>query len=559
MDQILGNGETPSTIKKKVFSEQVKILHNNLTTSIPGNFTCAIIIFISMFQYHLNNTALIWFAAIIAISAFSIGGLIFYRHYPDHDKLHLNILICGMTLSGLLWGILEFFLMPESPLEQMLIMVIAAGVTAGGIQTLNANLTAALLYLNIIILPLCTWLFLQNSFSYQILNAAVITYYIFMLVTCIRGYKLLTGSLYLKYENLALIEKLSVSNNRLVNAYQLLEKHKHKLILINKMNDTLQACQSAKEAYDTINMVGKELFTDFSGSLFIRTHPHSSHFELATAWGKEKPTTITFSIDDCWALRKGHAYAINHPEKSMICPHFDSEPNTSICLPLCILDKNMGLIVLHGFNKEPLTHEQTQFAHTFAEVIQLSLSNIKLRESLYQQTIHDPLTGLFNRRYMDETLTRELQHTKREKKSLCVAMLDLDHFKTFNDTYGHEAGDEILKYIGKLLHENFRGSDVSCRYGGEEFVIVMLDTDLSAASEKLTHFRQQVKNAKIYFQDQTLPSITVSIGVAEASKQGDTAITIIHSADIALYSAKRGGRDKIVCSEAKHVETAETV
>lgn len=168
-----------------------------------------------------------------------------------------------------------------------------------------------------------------------------------------------------------------------------------------------------------------------------------------------------------------------------------------------------------------------------------------MRETLYEQANHDPLTGLFNRRYMDETLTRELQCTFREHKSLSVAMLDLDFFKKFNDTNGHEAGDEILKFIGALLIKNFRESDVACRFGGEEFLVIMGNTNISDAYKRLEEIRNEVKSGEVFFNGRLLPSITISIGVAEAPADGDTAKDLISAADIALYSAKQAGRDRV--------------
>ena len=314
-------------------------------------------------------------------------------------------------------------------MEQMIIMVIVAGVTAGGIQTLNANLTSCLIYLCSIVLPLCGWLILQNNFSYLLLDLAIMTYFAFMLVTCIRGNKLLTSALTLKYENLALIEKLSITNTKLLNAYKIQEKHEHKIILINKMNDMLQACQESHEAYAVIKLTGKELFPGFSGGLFI-LNPASNQQEMSVQWGDERNLNSSFTPSDCWALRKGYEYHINHPSRDLICQHYHSSPNSSICIPLNIQTHGKGLLVLYSSLKEMLNGEQLQLANTFSEVIQLSLTNIKLRETLYEQSIHDSLTGLFNRRYLDVTLSRELQRMIREKKTICIAMLDLDYFKS---------------------------------------------------------------------------------------------------------------------------------
>ncbi len=555
MDQALSSKPLSSSVRDKVFSEQVKILHNHLATSIPGNFICALIIFISTYEFS-KQIAIVWFSAVILTSIFRFVGLYLYHHYPDHDKFHLSVLVSTMILSAVLWGLMDSVLMPTDPLAQTLVMVIAAGVTAGGIQTLNANLVASMVYLNVIILPLCAFLLLQHSFAYNLLNAAVMTYYLFMLVTSIRNNKLLTQSLYLKYENLALIDKLSVSNNKLLNAYQLLEKHDQKIVLMNKMNDQLQVCNDMIAAYHIIQSSGKQLFEDLNGSLFMRDILNH-HLEMVATWGDSKMLESSFTTEDCLALRKGHAYAIAYPERNVACQHFTTPPNTSICLPLGNQLQNMGLLILHTPAKEAMTHEQIQFAHTFAEVIQLSLSNIKLRENLYDQSIHDPLTGLFNRRFLDETLPRELQRIIRDKQTLCVAMLDIDHFKSFNDNNGHEAGDEILKYVAMLLRGNFRGHDISCRFGGEEFTIVMTSTDIESAKLRLENFRRMVKAGKVYFNEILLPTITVSIGLAEAPLHGATSNTVIHAADIALYTAKQGGRDRIEQAKTHHVDSVD--
>jgi diguanylate cyclase (GGDEF)-like protein len=537
-----------TSIKQKVFSELVKILHNNLLASVPANFICATVIAISLYQS--GSYVWTWYASIFFVSVFRMLSLYLYRYHYRQDNFHLAIFMIGMTLSAILWGMIASLLMPaNAPMEQLIIIVVVAGVTAGGIQTLNANLLACMIYLCTIILPLCGWLILQTNFAYVLLNLAIMAYFAFMVVTSIRGNRLLTRALTLQYENLALIEKLSVSNTKLLNAYKTQEKHEHKIIVINKMNDMLQACQEVKEAFAVIQITAKELFTELSGGLFI-LNPGNNELEIAAHWGDENTLQAGFSASACWALRKGREYHLNHPAANLNCHHFSSPPHASVCLPLSIQTQGMGLLVFYSMQEQALTSEQLQLANTFSEVIQLSLTNIKLRETLYEQSIQDPLTGLYNRRYLDETLARDLQRAKREHKPLCVAMLDLDNFKEFNDHYGHDAGDEVLKYVSTILLNHFRGTDMSCRYGGEEFLLVMINMNMSSSLLKLEQIKNIIKNGEIHFRENILPPITVSIGVAEAPRQGMTVREIIHAADMALYSAKQAGKDRIVCSNA---------
>ena len=129
------------------------------------------------------------------------------------------------------------------------------------------------------------------------------------------------------------------------------------------------------------------------------------------------------------------------------------------------------------------------------EVIKLSLSSLKLRDALRAQAIRDPLTGLFNRNYLDETLRRELSRSARHQTPLCVAMLDIDGFKAFNDTYGHHAGDILLKALAEFFLKKLRASDIVCRYGGDEFVLVLPDTNLHQVSERLDRMRGEAKRS----------------------------------------------------------------
>jgi diguanylate cyclase (GGDEF)-like protein len=184
-------------------------------------------------------------------------------------------------------------------------------------------------------------------------------------------------------------------------------------------------------------------------------------------------------------------------------------------------------------------------------VIRIGLADLRLRERLRIQAIRDPLTGLFNRQYLDETLPRECQLAERRQSPLSVAMLDIDHFKQVNDRYGHEAGDEVLRAVGGLLRTAVRSSDIACRYGGEEFVLVLLDADLRAAESRLEQIRCDVKRMQCIHRGRTLPSIALSAGVSEFPMHGRTPGEILRAADEAMYAAKHAGRDRIVRSESE--------
>ena len=190
---------------------------------------------------------------------------------------------------------------------------------------------------------------------------------------------------------------------------------------------------------------------------------------------------------------------------------------------------------------------------TISETIKLSLSNLKLRDELRQQAIHDPLTGLFNRRYLDETLPRELLMAERRNTPLCVVMLDIDGFKQFNDSFGHGPADEILREFGQVLQEHLRKSDISCRYGGDEFVLILPDSSISDTQERMEQIRTFLKGIqRMHTGDQTRDLITLSAGIACMPEHGKTEAELLRAADGAMYAAKKAGRDRIVVYQTGH-------
>lgn len=170
----------------------------------------------------------------------------------------------------------------------------------------------------------------------------------------------------------------------------------------------------------------------------------------------------------------------------------------------------------------------------------------RMEAALQEQAIRDSLTGLFNRRYLDETLPRELNRCRRSGEPLTVTMLDLDHFKNFNDIYGHEAGDAVLRAVGDLLIGSLRASDVACRYGGEEFTVVMPGSTLDDARTRLDTLRQILQQLRVLYRDRELPIITISVGVATTERADINASTLLEWADAALYQAKKQGRNRLV-------------
>ena len=190
-----------------------------------------------------------------------------------------------------------------------------------------------------------------------------------------------------------------------------------------------------------------------------------------------------------------------------------------------------------------------RLAETLSEQIALAFANLHLRDTLKYQSLRDSLTGLFNRRHMEDSLERELLRAARSQTPVTVLMIDIDHFKRFNDVYGHAAGDLLLRELGTVLRSLVRGGDISCRYGGEEFLMIMTETNLEAGCQRAENIRQQVAGMQVRCHGEILRKVTVSIGVAGFPVNGDSAGAIVKAADEALYRAKREGRDRVVMAE----------
>lgn len=172
----------------------------------------------------------------------------------------------------------------------------------------------------------------------------------------------------------------------------------------------------------------------------------------------------------------------------------------------------------------------------------LKISEAELRE----ESVRDVTTGLFNRRYLEETLAREVKRAARKEYSLGVIMIDIDHFKNINDTFGHAAGDAFLKEFGKFLKDQVRQYDIACRFGGEEFVLMLPEVSMDLAKERAESMREKAKLLQVQYKDHTLDPVTISLGVAVFPEHGPTGEAVLKSADDALYKAKNEGRDRMV-------------
>ncbi len=296
------------------------------------------------------------------------------------------------------------------------------------------------------------------------------------------------------------------------------------------------------------------LFPDASGAVLVTPASRDGLWAVAVwgpplAGGRER-----FQLDDCWALRRGRVYRVDDAGASPICPHLgEPTPPSFVCVPLAAQGETLGLFTLAvpaGVTAEGgLGDGQVRLAVTVAEQFALALANVRLRETLRGQSIRDPLTGLFNRRYMEETLDRELSRAERERRPVSLILLDIDRFKHFNDTFGHEAGDTVLASLGALLRNVSRAGDVACRYGGEEFVLILPEASLQDARRRAEDIQEAIRGLRVTHGGRPLEGVRCSMGVAAYPEHGGLGGALLRAADAALYRAKREGRDQVVLAD----------
>jgi len=346
-------------------------------------------------------------------------------------------------------------------------------------------------------------------------------------------------------------KKAKKAQDELVNSHRELEMRATEITRLSKMSELLQSCHGVDEACRVLTYSIQQMFPAASGMLGILTSSCDA-VEAHAVWGST-PGERVFQPDDCLALRRGQVHCNSNAAHSLVCTHLaPAKAAASICVPLMAQGETLGVFSLlfpapvSPESQRELPDSTVRLAVAVAEQTALSLANLRLRETLRNQSIRDPLTGLFNRRYLEHSLDRELRRATRSKRPLALLMLDLDHFKRFNDTFGHDAGDTLLRELANFLLSQIRGEDIACRFGGEEFALILPEASLDSAHQRAEHLRNTIHKLQVHHRKQALGSVTLSIGVAVFPTHGKTADDLIRAADQALYRAKHEGRDRVV-------------
>jgi diguanylate cyclase (GGDEF)-like protein len=352
--------------------------------------------------------------------------------------------------------------------------------------------------------------------------------------------------------NAELETRISDRTREITEANQKLAFESRQVSMLSDMGEMLQTCRSLEEVSAVICQFAEQILPADIGTVWAISESRNI-VEVTTSWGGPPPTESVFSPEDCWALRQGRPHAVLIAS-GLRCRHVNPSASfPTLCVPLTAHSETLGLLHLQtgiaengSGNAEARTESKQQFAIAMAGHIALALANLRVNEKLRHQSIRDPLTGLFNRRYMEESLERELRRAIRNKELVAILMIDIDHFKNFNDTFGHQAGDTLLREFGNFLKQRTRGQDVACRFGGEEFVIILTATSLDGANVRAEVLREELKHLAVQHVGQVLGAVSISIGVSAYPNHGAGVEELLLAADQALYRAKSEGRDKVV-------------
>ncbi|MEO0989988.1 MAG: diguanylate cyclase [Pseudomonadota bacterium] len=324
--------------------------------------------------------------------------------------------------------------------------------------------------------------------------------------------------------------------------------------LLAQTSEWLYAVKSIDELLLVVRRSMETMMPEASGQLYLYSNSRDT-LDLAAHWGDAEVQKHVHP-DDCWALRRGRAYAFGRSQLEFPCAHVSDPESPYFCLPIIAHGDTIGLLHLSftGFKSgagrevtfDHLIEQRWETALICSEQISLAIANVRLRMELKEQSIRDQLTGLWNRRWLLETAPALLTQAARNETPMSVISIDVDHFKRFNDVHGHDAGDIVLREVGRVMNSTFAQNIHPCRVGGEEFLFLCADTDETAAEEVAEAFRQEISRAVVPYAGVTLPAISVSQGIAVAPRDGKDILDLMKAADQALYAAKDRGRNCVV-------------
>jgi diguanylate cyclase (GGDEF)-like protein len=328
-----------------------------------------------------------------------------------------------------------------------------------------------------------------------------------------------------------------------------LDRRGQEVATLFRMGELLQSTVTPEDVRRIVSHTAEELLPDLSGAFYVFNNSRD-RLDILGLWGHARlppdlPEYLT--PNECWALKRGRLHGRGIGD-TLACDHAGDAASLALCVPMQARGEVYGLLQFYDGGEGLLPAATVELAQALADGVSLALANLALREKLRNQALRDELTGLYNRRFLDETLPRLVAHAERRAAPVSVLMLDLDHFKQVNDRHGHAVGDAVLREVGGLLLSRLRRMDIACRYGGEELIVLLPDCPAMDALARANEICAAVRGLRDRAES-TLPPVTLSIGVAAWPDHGEQIGKVIEAADAALYAAKRGGRDRAMPAE----------
>jgi len=326
--------------------------------------------------------------------------------------------------------------------------------------------------------------------------------------------------------------------------------------LLGELNEWLQSSRSLDELFEMVVKFMRHMLPECAGSIYVYSNSRDV-LDGVSSWNGGK-VKRHIHPESCWGLRRGRTYTYGTSEVDFVCEHAEPHDETPyFCFPVLAHGETVGL--MHLKKREGVSDESflavRKLAQMCAEQISMAIANVRMRDQLQEQSIRDPLTGLFNRRHMVDRLRHLVDLSGEQTRRVHVIYLDLDHFKRFTDTHGHDAGDYVLRAVGEVLDASCSDDDVACRMGGEEFLLIWpyeKDADLTQRVDALC---QKISGLSLNYQNKPLPKITASVGVASAPEHGPLPQDLLRTADEAMYEAKNNGRDQVVYAARARLES----
>jgi len=346
---------------------------------------------------------------------------------------------------------------------------------------------------------------------------------------------------------------------KLATTLELEQKRQYEAGILNEFGDWLQSCKTLDELFAVVLKYLEETLVGSQGELYIYSNSRDV-LDGTLSWGRAKLQDHVHA-DSCWSLRRGRGYHFKQGQIGFECGHVSAVTHLPIeeysCIPIVAHGDTVGLLhVRYGScdRVEKKLIDPTGFAGKCGELISLAIANVRLRDELHEQSTRDMLTGLRNRRYCIDTMSSLRATSQRAGTSFAVISLDVDKFKDFNDNFGHDAGDVVLQNVASTMRDTLDAAHVPCRFGGEEFLIMLPDCGKDDAMKIADNLRLKIMNTQVTYAGKPLPNVTISCGVAVYPDTSKAVEGLLKEADVALYRAKENGRNCVEFADLSAVD-----